>query len=79
MIGRRLPDGWHSFQDSQAGDYWKTPDGRWEIRDPLGNAGGIGKHKVEEHEDGTISVTPSIWDPDKGGYHGFLTRGVWSP
>lgn len=30
---------------------------------------------ITEHDDGTISVTPSIMDP--GGWHGYLTRGVW--
>lgn len=76
MQGRRLPDGWHS-QDSEPGDYWKTPDGRWEICDPVGVLGSIGNHEVEEHEDGTITVTPSIYDaPD--GWHGFLIKGIWS-
>lgn len=78
MQGRRLPDGWHTT-DSEPGDYWRTPDGHWEIRDPLGNAGRIGTHTVEEHDDGTITVTPSILDPDEGGYHGFLQHGVWTP
>jgi hypothetical protein len=77
MIGRRLPDGYHTF-DSVAGDYWKTPEGDWEIRDPLGVIGGIGDHKVEEHEDGTITVSPSIQDPNPGGWHGYLERGIWS-
>lgn len=31
--------------------------------------------RIVEHEDGTITVTPSIMDP--GGWHGFLERGVW--
>ena len=78
MQGRRLPDGWHS-QDSQAGDYWRTPEGHWEVRDPHGVIGGIDLHEVEEHDDGTISVTPSILDDSEGGYHGYLTRGVWNP
>lgn len=37
--------------------------------------------EVEEHEDGTVSVSPSIQDiPTDGsvGWHGFLKRGVWS-
>jgi hypothetical protein len=30
---------------------------------------------ITEHDDGTISVLPSIMDPD--GWHGWLERGVW--
>lgn len=79
MKGRRLPDGWHNWSDSEPGDYWRTPDGHWEVRDPFGSIGRIGRHTVEELEDGTITVTPSILDPDIGGYHGWLTMGEWTP
>jgi hypothetical protein len=34
--------------------------------------------EITEHEDGTITVRPSIADPEPGGWHGFLSRGVWS-
>lgn len=60
--------------------YWKDTD-RWFINFPdtdlLGN---LSNHKVEEHEDGTISVTPSIkvWNGRGAERHGFLTRGVWN-
>lgn len=38
--------------------------------------GALRTHTVTEHEDGTITVSPSIFDaPD--GWHGFLERGVW--
>lgn len=50
----------------------------WEIRDPFGALGRIGKHEVEEHDDGTITVTPSILDPDPPDFHGHLLRGVWT-
>lgn len=76
--GRRLPDGFHKHEDSVAGDYWRAPDGAWEINDPNGNIGRLGGHLVEEHSDGTITVTPSILDKDPGGYHGWLRRGVWT-
>lgn len=76
--GRRLPDGFHSHEESQAGDYWRAPDGAWEIRDPNGSVGRLGGHTVVEHDDETITVTPSILDPDPGGWHGYLTRGVWT-
>lgn len=37
---------------------------------------------LTEHEDGTITVSPSIWlkptpGVDEHGWHGFLERGVW--
>jgi hypothetical protein len=31
--------------------------------------------EITEHEDGSISVLPSIMDPT--GWHGYLTNGVW--
>jgi hypothetical protein len=34
--------------------------------------------QMVEHEDGTITITPSIHDTSEGGYHGFLTNGCWS-
>ncbi len=40
-------------------------------------------HTVTEHEDGTISASPSIlWGADygmgeRGAWHGYLERGVW--
>lgn len=69
--------------------YWKEPDGYWLIffpnkeDDNLSMLGNLRSHKVEEHEDGTISVSPSIlvtgrWGERKLSIHGFLTRGVWT-
>jgi hypothetical protein len=50
----------------------------------IGIGGTPGGHTVIEHEDGTITVSPSIlWGPDQmPGYpethwHGFLERGIW--
>ena len=77
MIGNRLPDGHATYFNTEPGDYWKTPDGRWEIKDPNGNVGALGLHKVTEHEDGTITVEPSILDPSVGGWHGYLEHGIW--
>lgn len=77
MAGRRLyanEDG--KFGWMQPGDYYF--DGYvWVIRDPNGKLGSIGEHTVTEHEDGTITVSPSILDDAPGGWHGFLERGVW--
>lgn len=50
----------------------------WYVRDPLGDVCTIrDNHRVVEHPDRTISVSPSIVNPN-GSYHGFLQAGVWS-
>lgn len=77
MQGRRLPDssfgdpggGWADWKDSDPGDYMKVTDelgGKtvWYIRDPWGHVGALRTHTVTEHDDGTITVSPSILDPD---------------
>ena len=63
--------------------YWKLADETWMLYLPNCGAGGLQNHKVEEHEDGTITVTPSIlmYGHQKGQKtqrHGFLTRGIWN-
>ena len=82
MPGRRLPDD-SDLRTAEPGDYFRvTLNGRvaeWWFRDPLGVVGRITKHTVEEHEDETITVSPSIaMAPGEDGFHGFLRRGVWS-
>ena len=81
MQGRRLPDGSKIFAP---GDYAFT-DGQWHLKPPL-NAHGksyvgtLGTHTVVVHEDGTITVSPSIlqqYGDDEVIWHGFLERGVW--
>lgn len=52
----------------------------WYATTPNGLAGNLGNHQVQEHEDGTITVSPSILVSGGGdgkSYHGFLERGVW--
>lgn len=96
LVGRRLPDsvlgesgeGWGTWEDDRRpGDYMKVETGRgavyWYVADPVGEIGTITKahHVVIEHEDGTISVQPSIVSPVvEGGvpWHGYLNRGVWT-
>lgn len=77
--------GWDAWRRGQCepGSYMKVStdwDGfagsvLWYIRDPDGGIGTIRSHTVTEHEDGTITVAPSIVAP--GGYHGWLEHGVW--
>lgn len=61
---------------------WGIYNGEWCVRPPgCRVAARITQHRVTEHEDGTITVLPSILY-DGGGrgenYHGWLTRGIWT-
>lgn len=83
--GRRYPDVEDPFEPHErmeAGGYrrvhYSPPLGwQWEIVDPAGQIGRLGKHHVEEHSDGTLTVTESILNPAEGGWHGFLEHGIW--
>jgi hypothetical protein len=62
------------------GDYGFDPRvDHWVVRPPGRHAGGIPDHEVTEHEDGTITVRPSILldDGSPQSWHGYLERGVW--
>jgi hypothetical protein len=83
--GRRLPDDLDPYADgtAQPGDYWRSR-GVWYCQTPSGDMGNLRQHKVTEHGDGTITVSPSIlvtlYPPRSAGqeqYHGYLERGVW--
>lgn len=63
--------------------YWF--DRIWYLYLPRGGLGNLAGHQVTEHEDGTITVSPSVLltstrkgsaNPDKR-RHGFLKRGAW--
>lgn len=69
----------------EAGDYRRSA-GKWECRPPGDYPetvqGSLGNHEVVEHEDGTITVSPSIliqttWAGEPVTWHGYLERGVW--
>lgn len=90
IIGRRVmpsPDGW--LKDlTQPGDYGRItkPVGSprmmwWQVIAPDGTQGTLNPsvHSVTEHEDGTITVSPSIdFSQRKPGlWHGWLERGRW--
>lgn len=79
--GRRRPDAeYFKLGDWQPGDYGKLEsDGEvdWMIMNPAGQLGSLGNHQIEEHPDGTITVTPSILDLAPGGWHGYLTKGCF--
>jgi len=68
------------------GDYGRHPvSGEWYAMSPNGNLGNLSAHDVVEHEDGTITVSPSILittrdterHQDVELWHGYLERGVW--
>jgi hypothetical protein len=82
LQGRRISLRQFYSDSRQPGDYCgpirkeEGPENAWYICDPAGRIGGLYKHTVTEHDDGTISVDPSIDDPPDG-WHGYLKRGVW--
>lgn len=75
MIGKRSDN-----NISQPGDYGKIGD-TWYAMTPNGLLGNLTEHEVTEHEDGTITVSPSILvtlDYKGQQWHGYLHHGVWN-
>jgi hypothetical protein len=69
MNGVRLPDGFEATREqlrslghehTPRGAYWRDSNGEWAVCTPNGRIGSIVKHTVVEHEDKTITVSPSI-------------------
>ena len=71
------------FRSLKPGEYGKWIDGTWYGETPNGHGCNLGSHHVVEHEDGTISVSPSIEVKGSIGgkpvtlWHGFLEQGFW--
>jgi hypothetical protein len=72
------------FQLLKAGEYGKWTDGTWHGCTPGDNGCNLSAHKITEHEDGTITVSPSIRvsitnskGADQELWHGWLERGIW--
>lgn len=65
----------------ELGEYGQSPDGQWWFRLPVTGfgIGRLGLHTIVEHDDGTITVSPSILVTGAHGkqWHGYLERGVW--
>lgn len=60
-IGRRVYPDEKGVIHLRAGDYVKDPkEGYFVIKTPNGIVASIMNHKVIEHEDGTITVSPSV-------------------
>lgn len=86
MTGRRLPDvAWDDYSnkgdEAKPGDYYKIGEKLWALKAPNGAEGTVTTaHIVVEHEDGTVSIMPSLIFLDNNGqqvWHGYLERGVW--
>ena len=79
MRGNRkyINDGGHLLLAE--GEYGQDHREVWMARPPGGHLGDLSNHDVVEHEDGTITVSPSIQISDNHGelWHGYLERGVW--
>ena len=84
--GRRLPDHPEDIAldgtTLEPGQYlWDPWRRRWWLCTPNGHLAAImpGVWTIVQHEDGTITVTPSIKVSNADGvlWHGFLKRGVW--
>lgn len=71
---------WAAGDGPKPGEYWKTPAGLWAGVTPNGHHCNLARHKVIEHPDGTISVSPSIKNSSRNSeevWHGYLEHGVW--
>lgn len=81
MQGRRLPDGEIAGEACfEPGVYGRIKEnGDWHACTPPGMLANLAAHDVVEHEDGTITASPSILVSDGTGreWHGYLERGVW--
>lgn len=77
FIGKRLPDETEPYL-LKDGEYCKYK-GFFHARTPNGLSGSFQAHNIVEHEDGTITASPSILVKDwrKKSYHGYLTKGIW--
>jgi hypothetical protein len=74
---------------AQPGDYWdyvpqSTSKKQWAGRCPNGLYCNLAAHQIQEHEDGTITVSPSILvkgHATRAGndqvWHGYLEKGTW--
>lgn len=77
MQGTRVSDDHEGLL--KPGEYGKVGD-VWYACSPNGLHAGLALHKVIEHEDGTITVSPSIWvrtGHEGKSWHGYLEKGIW--
>lgn len=78
MNGTRVYPNEHGQLSLEEGEYGQGTDGVWYGRPPGNHMGNLSSHTVTEHEDGTITVSPSILiDDGRSKWHGYLERGAW--
>lgn len=77
MNGRRVYPDKDGDLWLKEGDYGQDKNGVWLARPHGCNTGNLSRHEVTEHDDYTITVTPSILITGEKSWHGYLTRGVW--
>jgi len=80
LVGVRIyPDKEGFMLWAHPGQYGKTKDGIWMCWPPSDVVGVVSfaNHEVVEHEDGTITVSPSILITAEGQWHGYLEKGIW--
>lgn len=79
MKGRRVYPDNEGHLWLKPGDYGKDPrNNHWMARPPKGHTGDLNNHEVIEHDDGTITVTPSILIiAGRDTWHGYLEKGNW--
>jgi hypothetical protein len=82
MKGTRIyPNAQGDLLFTEPGMYGKDKDGHWLARVPSPDflMGRLDAHDIIEHEDDTITVSPSILVERHDGktWHGYLERGVW--
>lgn len=68
------------FRIAKTPGAYGTANGKdWFCTTPNGMLGNLASHQVQEHEDGTITVSPSILvsGAQTESWHGFLQRGIW--
>lgn len=81
MVGVRVfpvDDGSGVFDIMKPGEYGLFR-GIWYAQTPNDLGANLAGHTVVEHEDGTITVSPSILvrQPHVAEWHGYLEHGVW--
>lgn len=72
---------WDGSTLLQPGEYAKHPTtGHWMACTPNGMLADLRRHSWIQHDDGTISVAPSILVTQihaRGRWHGYLEAGTW--
>lgn len=80
VTGRRVDPDLAGMIHLDPGDYGKDVAGRWWARvpDDQYDMASLDAYEVTEHDDGTISVSPSIMAHHGfAHWHGYLEHGVW--